>query len=288
MSALSDFMKGRKSISEILLVSDLDGTMMNRENGISRENREALEEFMHMGGRFAVCSGRVIGSSEWLEIPVNTPSILHNGGSIYDFSSKEILWTMPMQDYVRDVIRDLEDHFPDMAWTVYTAKEHFVLHHNAWSDWLSSIEGFPPAGINRSLGDIKDPVLKFVVPASPQEINEARNYLDQKYHARKAAGDFEIAYNVSLPTLFEFTGTRSDKSAALTELARICNTSVDDIIYMGDNMNDASALKIAGCAVVPESGLDEVKKIADYITVDQDEHIMVDVLREMKRGLKSD
>ena len=285
MSALSDFMKKRNNISEILLVSDLDGTMMNRENDVSAQNREALKEFMSLGGRFAVCSGRVIGSSEWMKVPVNTPSILHNGGSIYDYNTREILWSLPMESPVRDVIADLFAHFPEMAWTVYTAREHYVLHHNAWSDWLSSIEGCSPAKINYNLSDITDPILKFVVPASSEEIDEARDYLDRKYQKEKEEGRLNFSYNVSLPTLFEFTGVRSDKSAALRELAKMCQVSMDDIIYMGDNMNDMTALKAAGCAVVPESGLETVRRIADYITVDQDEHIMVDVLRELKKGL---
>lgn len=282
MSRLSDFMKDKKAFSDFLLVSDLDGTMMNRDNDVSEENKAALREFMDLGGRFAICSGRMIGSSEWLNVPVNSPSILHNGGSIYDYKKREILWTMPMPEETRDLIRELKEAFPDMAWTVYTPTEHFCLHYNEWSDWLTGIEGYDPVDNNYDLDRITDPILKFVVPASPEQIEKAREYMDRKYSQEPNPG---IAYNVSLPTLFEFTGTRSDKGEALKELSRMTGVPMEDIIYMGDNMNDYHALQCAGLAVAPASALEAVREAADYISVDQDEHLMVDVLREMKKGM---
>ncbi|MBQ9156905.1 MAG: HAD-IIB family hydrolase [Eubacterium sp.] len=282
MSSISDFVRERGDLSKILLVSDLDGTLMNRENDISQENREAMQEFVDMGGRFAVCSGRVVASTEWLKVPMNTPSILHNGGSIYDFNEGKVVWTMPMEETVRDLLLDLQLHFPETAWTVYTAREHCVLHHNKWSDWLSGIEGCKPSRINCKLEDVTDPILKFVTPGSPEEIAKVMAYIHDNC-------DPEVGTlfpgNVSLPTLLEFTGANSDKGAALQALAEICHVELSDIIYMGDNMNDYNALKIAGLSVVPESCHQGVRQLGDYIGVDMDEHLMVDVLNEIKKGL---
>ena len=282
MSTLSDYMKSKKSISDVLLVSDIDGTLMNRDSLVSDENKTAVQEFIDMGGKFSVCTGRVIGSSEWIHLPVNMPSILHNGGSIYDYEKKEILWTVPMPDTVKDLIHELLLQFPQMAWTVYTPKEQIYLHHNSWAEWLTSIEGCDPDAIGENLEDIKDPIIKFVVPAAPEEIEEARSYLDEKFTQEPNPG---VLYDVSLPTLFEFTSTTSDKGSALKELSRMTGYALEDIIYMGDNMNDMTALQSAGFAIVPASGHEEAKKVADYITLDQDENIMIDVLNEIKRGL---
>ncbi len=282
MSVLSDYMRKRNDISDILLVSDLDGTMMNTENSVSEENKAALREFMSLGGRFAICTGRVIGSSQWLGVPVNMPSILHNGASIYDYGKKEILWTMPMPDAAADLIRELVEHFPQMAWTVYTPKEHYCLCHNEWSDWLTGIEQNPPEGVNCELESITDPIMKIVVPAAPEEIREVTSYLDRKYEKEENPG---FIYNISMSTLFEITGSRSDKGEALKKLSSMTGTPLENIIYIGDNMNDCRALSYAGLAIAPANALDVVKEEADYISVDHDEHLMVDVLREIKRGL---
>ena len=283
MTAFKDFMKDKQSFSDFLLVSDLDGTLMDRNNAVSEENKAALKEFMDLGGHFSICTGRVISSSEWLEVPVNTISILHNGGSIYDYDKKEILWTMPMPEETRALIAELEDRFPDLAWTVYAPTRHYTLHHNAWADWLTAIEGGSGPESGCRLEENSGPILKFVVPASPEEIREASAYLDQKYEKEENPG---IAYNVSLPTLFEFTGTRSDKGEALKELARLTGFDLKDIIYMGDNMNDMNAMKTAGFSIAPESALPEVRRVADYISVDQDRHLMRDVLEHLKKALE--
>ena len=91
---------------------------------------------------------------------------------------------------------------------------------------------------------------------------------------------------MSLPTLFEFTGTRSDKGEALKELARLTGFALKDIIYMGDNMNDMNAMQTAGFSIAPESALPEVRRVADYISVDQDRHLMRDVLEHLKKALE--
>lgn len=283
MTAFENFMKDKKSFADFLLVSDLDGTLMNRNNAVSEENKAALREFMDLGGHFSICTGRVISSSEWLEVPVNTMSILHNGGSIYDFEKKEILWTMPMPEGTRELIEEMTNRFPEMAWTVYAPTSHYTLHHNTWADWLTGIEGGSGPESGYRLEEIRGPILKFVVPAAPAEIKEARAYLDHKYEKEPNPG---IAYNVSLPTLFEFTGTRSDKGEALKELARLTGFAMKDIIYMGDNMNDLGAIKSAGLSVAPENAHPVVRETADYISVDQDQHLMQDVLTQLKKVLR--
>ena len=280
MKKLTDYLKNKKDFSDILLVSDLDGTLMNRENEISEENRAALGEFMDLGGRFSICTGRVIDTTEWLRVPSNSLAILHNGGSIYDFEKKEIAWTMPMPDETAALIRELQRQFPKMAWVVYTAKDHYILYENEWSDWLTDLEGGRGGRTGFTFDQITEPILKFVVPASPEQIQEVKGFMDEKYRQEVNPG---INYTVSLPTLFEFTGSRSDKGEALKMLSRMTGVAMDDIIYLGDNMNDYNALKFAGLAVAPENALKPVREIADYVSVDQDEHVMADLLAIMKK-----
>ena len=47
-----------KRYENLLLVSDLDGTLIPRGGIISAENREAVQAFVDGGGRFAIATGR--------------------------------------------------------------------------------------------------------------------------------------------------------------------------------------------------------------------------------------
>ena len=47
-------------ISDILIVTDVDGTLLREADGLSAENREAIKRFTDKGGHFTVSTGRAI------------------------------------------------------------------------------------------------------------------------------------------------------------------------------------------------------------------------------------
>ena len=76
-----------EKISDILIVSDIDGTLLREANGLSEENRAAIKRFTDKGGRFTVSTGRAIEAAKLVldESVVNAPSIHINGGYFYDW-----------------------------------------------------------------------------------------------------------------------------------------------------------------------------------------------------------
>ncbi len=53
-----------EKISDILIVSDIDGTLLREANGLSEENRAAIKRFTDKGGRFTVSTGRAIEAAK--------------------------------------------------------------------------------------------------------------------------------------------------------------------------------------------------------------------------------
>ena len=72
-------------LSDLLLVSDIDGTLMNFPAPIPPRNIEALRRFTAAGGRFSVATGRSIASARpYVEqLPVNAPCILYDLNGYY-------------------------------------------------------------------------------------------------------------------------------------------------------------------------------------------------------------
>ena len=58
----------------------------------------------------------------------------------------------------------------------------------------------------------------------------------------------------------------TDKAAVIRELAAKHGISTQEIAYIGDDINDLSALKVAGLGFTVADGLAENKKIANYVT----------------------
>lgn len=80
----------------VLLATDYDDTLYDSSCSISQENRQAIDRFVAEGGLFCISTGRsYINFAIQMEkehLPVNTPVILSNGASIYDFATEESLW----------------------------------------------------------------------------------------------------------------------------------------------------------------------------------------------------
>lgn len=58
-----------------------------------------------------------------------------------------------------------------------------------------------------------------------------------------------------------------NKSEAVSNLARELNISLEEIAYIGDDVNDLEVMKIIGVSACPIDAVTEIKKIADYICI---------------------
>lgn len=58
----------------------------------------------------------------------------------------------------------------------------------------------------------------------------------------------------------------SDKAECLREYCEKRNILLQDVAYIGNDINDYEAMKLAGFKIVPQDAYHEVKQIADYIT----------------------
>jgi 3-deoxy-D-manno-octulosonate 8-phosphate phosphatase (KDO 8-P phosphatase) len=58
-----------------------------------------------------------------------------------------------------------------------------------------------------------------------------------------------------------------DKRALLQELSILHNTSLEHILFMGDDMPDFEAMSIVGVAACPKDAAVDIKSIASYIAL---------------------
>lgn len=60
--------------------------------------------------------------------------------------------------------------------------------------------------------------------------------------------------------------TKMNKGDALAKVAKHYGISKDNIIYFGDNINDFEAFKFAKHSVAPANAIEDIKKIAKYVS----------------------
>ena len=71
----------------VMILTDMDGTLLNSQRQLSRGNQEAARYFMEQGGLFSVATGRAKRAMEYFmpELAINAPAVLFNGSVVYDF-----------------------------------------------------------------------------------------------------------------------------------------------------------------------------------------------------------
>ena len=77
----------------ILLISDIDGTLINKNFEIPQRNIDAINYFVENGGHFSLATGRSLEATRPYSKKVNMscPAIVFNGGALCDFHNNEIV-----------------------------------------------------------------------------------------------------------------------------------------------------------------------------------------------------
>ena len=123
-------------------------------------------------------------------------------------------------------------------------------------------------------------------PGSPEEIAKARSFclhFDSSLHftwtKTPAYPDIDFV-NVLAP--------RVSKGKALTALVSHLGLSLGEVIAIGDGSNDIPLLTSAGLAIAMGNASDELKAVADYITLDIDHGgVAVAIKKFLLRGYTS-
>lgn len=271
------------SLSDIWIITDLDDTLLGPDHLVSQENRQAIEEFLSLGGHFSVATGRGIHSVENLSIPMNAPAILYNGSAIYDFQQKRVLWNCPLSEHAKDLIFTLSTLFPGLGIEIVTFEGCYVIRQNKETDFhINIMEKLIPLSWSGDFQDIPGCWQKLLLEWDTLNLNMVKNYI-QPINLRYAP-DFQLSF--SYPIMLEVTDCKAHKGTALSELIRLSGFSMGHVIAVGDNINDVEIIQRADIGVAVGNAKEVLKNVADYICTDNTHHIMTELLRTLKQETK--
>lgn len=261
-----------------LVASDLDGTLVDHNNFIPAKNLDAIKSMHNKNVDFAICTGKTysitkdicskcnasygIFGNGTLIVDLNTgKEIYKNLVSIEDFNScyniakeynlhihiytdaeivTEALMYMDLRNYILNGSKDTENlHFK----IVSNIKEYVNTHNpQIFKLVISSDE---------ALDKVKDILIKNI-PLSINHIKKKKQYKD-------------IIINKEYEYL-DITPKNIGKGYALNYLSNFLNVDTNDIMAIGDNVNDIDMLKNCGIGVTLSDAYDEIKKVATYTT----------------------
>lgn len=266
-----------------LVVSDMDGTLLNTKNKISENNKKALKELLDKNIHVAIATGRIYTSArvyaKYLDIV--TPIIACNGAIVRNLEDDKIIYEshIAREDCLKvvDIAKKYNLYFQFYtADTFYTEKlSQSSLNYSEWNKTLKEEERINIQVIKDGYKHIKDSDEEIY---KMQMISDDRNLLSQARKELEQIDSLEICK--SWHNNIEIMNEGVSKGNAIKYLAKSLGIKQEEIVCFGDNENDISMIKYAGLGVAMENAEPFVKESADYITSTNDEDGVSEAIRK--------
>ena len=253
-----------------MLVVDIDGTLIGEKEVISKRDKEALKKAADIGIKVALCTGRVNRACRGIieELELDGYHIFYDGALVADPSGEKELFARAID---KKIVRQMVElaRSKDTYLELYSS-EHFFAEKQNWSDDIhSSFFGMVPKIMSYDGIWNRERIIKAeLVVRSEKEAVQAESFRKEFDEDLR----FSIARSPSFPDI-EFINIISpgvSKGNALAVLVEHLGVSLEEVMAIGDGSNDIPLLKAAGFSVAMANARDELKEIADYITLDAD------------------
>lgn len=260
-----------RNLNYKLLAVDMDGTVLNSQKKISPRTKSAIENLLRRGVQVVVGTGRNLAELVDYrdDFKLMNYGILISGGMIFDF-----LNDTPIKVHALDeaTIFKLIDFGLEERAMIHM---HTVRHSIARESDIQNMAAFD-MGIYQSMFDkicVRCDDCREFVRAHPGEVIKVN-----LYHRDKSSRDKNFArikplnLSISFAEAFnlEMSPANITKGSGLIELCDFLKIDIAETVAIGDAPNDTEILKTAGLAVAMGNASDEIKKLADFVTLDND------------------
>lgn len=263
----------------MLLCTDIDGTLLKNDGTISRENRAAIEHFKAEGGSFTFITGRMpfFISEIYDAVKPNVPIGCVNGGGLYDYPRQEYIWTSTMADSVVELIRCVDEAFPEAGIQVNTFYKTYFCKENQTMQAFRRSTNLP--NLVCRYDEVREPIAKIIFGS--EDDGEILG-IQKALISHPLAGNFDFIR--SERTLFEILPKGIGKGTAIQKLVQYLNLDESRTVAVGDYNNDISMFRAAKVGIAVSNACPEAREAADFITVSNEEHAIAQVIADLERG----
>ncbi len=259
----------------VLLASDMDGTLLNSNRLISRENREALHWFMEQGGRFCIATGRAVEVTRMYfnDISVNAPYICLNGALVYA-PDGSLLCHNALPEETPALLKAAKEVYPEVGIEIYVKEKAFILQDHPMTQHHFRILGIHPP--RRSLDELPECTQwsKLNLTGEPDKIAQLQT--------RLAAFANRFSTASAMPIFCEVTAANATKGDAVAQVAQLCGVMPEHVYVAGDSANDLSMVK-RFYAFAPENSEKCVLESAREVVCDHEHSAVAEVIRILEK-----
>ncbi len=273
-----------------LIVCDIDGTLLGKVKVLSKRNKKAILEAINHGVIFAIASGRDYHDIIPLTEGIPCHIICGNGAEYYDDKGNKLLSCYMHQDACIKVSNVfLQHHLYHMIFTTSGTKTPMNV------DEVKAM--FVKRKIGLYDGNFDEELEKLNQRRRFKEMKHLDNLEDLNANIIKVEG-FDIAeeriakikeelkdiddiyVSSSFRNNIEVTDFHATKGAIIKLVAKKLNIRDDEIMVMGDGLNDLTMFEMFDNSVAVENSEDVIKQLAKYHVASADNDGVADAIEK--------
>lgn len=257
-----------------LVALDMDGTLLDSQKNIAPATVGAIKRVVDKGVLVVISTGRSVrGVAKYQKtLALAEPIVTYNGAMIIQGDSGRVLFEQGLK--MADIRR------------IFALGRQYDTTICIWADNLLYANRLDErmAGYQRLAG-IAPLLLENIDDLSAAGVSKIL-WIDEPERiaqfTRELRTDMfdEVTFCISQPTFLELFNSRVSKGAAIAKIGESYGIRPDEMIAIGDGLNDTSMIEYAGLGVAMGNAAPELKAIAQYITDTNDNEGVRQVLEK--------
>lgn len=257
---------------------DLDDTLLDGSKRITPENHAAIRRAQDAQVLIVPCTGRVWHKAKSLaldELPNMTVGVFHDGAMVCDIASGRMRWHTAMPDELTAAILE---RFADSDYALVFCRVSrrlgydYVVRGNhlvdrITSSWLADVRHRVTVDPDAGAATVRDTLGVRLVTDDQAATGRAQEIID-KMDGADQLFCHELWFADQGLHILQVYHRNVDKWPALQRIAREHDIGDDQIAYIGDQINDVTAIRESACGIAMANAVAQAKKAADHITHD--------------------
>ncbi|WP_141433107.1 Cof-type HAD-IIB family hydrolase [Bacillus sp. 03113] len=266
-----------------LLALNIDGTLLQTNGKLNKSTKEVVEYVQKKGIYVTLVTSRNFPSAKKVAkaLKLNSILITHQGGYIANFFDQPIHMKRISEDTTADIVRLLEG----FDCQIRLVHENFSLANKAsqTSSMMAKtvFTSTDPVFYSQQFVDsLSDTILED--PVSPPKIEVYFEDKEENHDANKAI--IQMFSEVNTIRINEYridiVPTGVSKLSGLLYLGEHLGISIDEMVVIGDGIDDLEMIEAVGLGVAMGNAPVELKQAADWVTRSQDQHGVAYMIKE--------
>lgn len=245
-----------------LIVSDMDGTLLNSKHEVSRRFFDAFQKLKEQGIKFAVASGRQYYSLRERMEPVKDEMIYiaENGAIVMEKEEEKHLVPMDLK-IVHQIVKEVREI--GGKYLILCGRKQAYIESEAPEFMVPFLNHYEKYKVVEDLLKVNDDIILKVTICDPE--GAEKHSLPHVEHFKE-----DLQVKLSGEIWIDFNDKEAQKGNALKALQEILGISKEETMVFGDYLNDLELFEHAAIGYAVENAHPDVKKAAAHTTKSND------------------